>query len=121
MKTNQNHPRNPHIKNLRPNPSGLSRRRFLGRAGGLAAGVTLTGAWSTIPITTARNNAKKQLPNPVHSGVDHIVWVMMENRSFDHFLGWLPGAQAHQAGLAYPDRTGTLRSTYPLAPEYQGC
>ena len=28
---------------------------------------------------------------------------MMENRSFDHFLGWAPGADWRQAGLAYPD------------------
>ena len=26
---------------------------------------------------------------------------MMENRSFDHFLGWLPGADGRQAGLQY--------------------
>ena len=25
-------------------------------------------------------------------GIDHVVVVMMENRSFDHFLGWMPGA-----------------------------
>src|ERR1043166_1417661 len=30
------------------------------------------------------------LPPPAASGINHIVVVMMENRSFDHFLGWLP-------------------------------
>ena len=29
------------------------------------------------------------LPNPTSSGIEHIVVVMMENRSFDHLLGWL--------------------------------
>jgi phospholipase C len=24
--------------------------------------------------------------------VEHVVVLVMENRSFDHFLGWLPGA-----------------------------
>jgi len=24
----------------------------------------------------------------------------MENRSFDHFLGWVPGADGKQAGLS---------------------
>jgi phospholipase C len=46
---------------------------------------------------------------------------MMENRSFDHFLGWLPGANGQQAGVAYPDRTGVMQPTYRLAPDFQGC
>jgi len=45
----------------------------------------------------------------------------MENRSFDHLLGWLPGADGRQAGLSYVDRDGASHETYPLAPDYQGC
>ena len=45
---------------------------------------------------------------------------MMENRSFDHFLGWLPGADGHQAGLVFADGTGVAHSTYHLS-EFQGC
>ena len=55
------------------------------------------------------------------SGIEHIVLVMMENRSFDHFLGWMPGTDGRQAGLTYRDAAGTRHSTYPLAPDYQGC
>ncbi len=37
---------------------------------------------------------------------------MMENRSFDHMLGWLPGANGRQQGLIYADETGAaLRAT----------
>jgi phospholipase C len=46
---------------------------------------------------------------------------MMENRSFDHMLGWLPGADGRQAGLTYVDRDGVPHPTYSLAPDYQGC
>jgi len=46
---------------------------------------------------------------------------MMENRSFDHLLGWLPGAMASKAGLTYADKDGNPHSTYPLAPDYTGC
>jgi len=46
---------------------------------------------------------------------------MMENRSFDHMLGWLPRADGRQAGLSYTDSAGTAHSTYLLAPDYQGC
>jgi phospholipase C len=45
---------------------------------------------------------------------------MMENRSFDHFLGWLPGADGRQAGLRYPDFTGQLQPTHHLT-DFQGC
>jgi phospholipase C len=61
-----------------------------------------------------------QLPTPAESGIEHIVVVMMENRSFDHILGWLPGADGRQAGLKYPDSSGVLQSTYPL-DTYIGC
>ena len=50
----------------------------------------------------------------------HIVVLMMENRSFDHFLGWLPGADGKQAGLTYTDANGVAYATQPLAPDYQG-
>ncbi len=46
---------------------------------------------------------------------------MMENRSFDHFLGWVPGADGQQAGLSFTDASGTAHPTFPLAPDFQGC
>ncbi|HEX8981810.1 MAG TPA: alkaline phosphatase family protein [Ktedonobacterales bacterium] len=61
------------------------------------------------------------LPSPAQSGIEHFVFVTMENRSFDHFLGWLPHANGKQAGLLYPNPNGSSSYTYPLAPDYQGC
>ncbi|HVH89413.1 MAG TPA: alkaline phosphatase family protein [Terriglobales bacterium] len=55
------------------------------------------------------------------SAIDHIVVVMMENRSFDHLLGWLPNADGKQAGLTYVDSQGVAHQTYDLAPDYTGC
>jgi phospholipase C len=49
-----------------------------------------------------------------------VVVLMMENRSFDHYLGWLPGATGRQAGLSYPDSKGQLHATHHLTT-YQGC
>ena len=45
----------------------------------------------------------------------------MENRSFDHLLGWLPGSAGRQSGLAYTDTSGTTYPTYELPPDFQGC
>jgi phospholipase C len=53
--------------------------------------------------------------------LEHVIVVMMENRSFDHFLGWLPGADSKQAGLMYQDGFGISHPTHALAPDYQGC
>ncbi len=61
------------------------------------------------------------LPPPELSGIDHIVVLMMENRSFDHLLGWLPNADGKQAGLTYVDVDGRAHDTHALAPELTGC
>src|ERR1051326_8255285 len=76
-------------------------------------------------ITGAQAQTLPPLPKPEHSGIDHIVVVMMENRSFDHFLGWVPGADGRQAGQSYPDKDGVLHNTFRLSTNsdygWQGC
>jgi phospholipase C len=67
------------------------------------------------------SSAAALLREPHLSGIEHIVVVMMENRSFDHLLGWLPNADGRQKGLWYPDSTGALRPTHALPPDYTGC
>ena len=39
-----------------------------------------------------REEARALTVAPASSGIEHVVVVMMENRSFDHMLGWLPTA-----------------------------
>ncbi len=53
--------------------------------------------------------------------IRHVVVLTLENRSFDHLLGWVPGADGVQAGLSFPDAAGALHPTHALAPDYQGC
>src|SRR5438105_6973166 len=71
------------------------------------------------PVAPAQN--APSLPPPDAAGFEHVVVVMMENRSFDHFFGWLPGANGQQAGLNYSDSAGNSHPTHALAPDYQGC
>jgi phospholipase C len=61
------------------------------------------------------------LPSPENSGIEHIVVVTMENRSFDHLLGWLPNADGKQAGLTYMDSGGVSHPTHSLSGDYTGC
>jgi phospholipase C len=91
----------------------VSRRNFL--AGATAA------ALGTLSAPHAQGQqAGSSLPLPSQSGIEHVVLVMMENRSFDHLLGWLPGANGRQTALRYPDLFGQLQPTFHLT-DFQGC
>jgi phospholipase C len=92
----------------------VSRREFLEQA---AIGA---GALALSPYSAFASHGSA-LPDPARSRIDHVVLVMMENRSFDHMLGWLPGADGRQADLTYLDSAGVAHSTYALAPDFQGC
>jgi phospholipase C len=82
----------------------INRRTFLKATGGLAAGAML------------RPGALRAA-----SQIQHIVILMMENRSLDHFLGWLPNAIRKQAGLNFVDNSGVSHPTQSLSPDWTGC
>ncbi|HUP91254.1 MAG TPA: alkaline phosphatase family protein [Solimonas sp.] len=102
-------------------PRNPSRRRFL--AGMAAAGTTLALPGCGRPSLNSVADVPP-LPDPAASGIDHIVQVMMENRSFDHFLGWVPGADTQQ-GRTFKNSAGADVSTFALAADpaygFQGC
>ena len=114
-----------------PNPGGdvdqVSRRSFLAAlagAGGLAglSALGLAGCGSSASQGISRpTDATLPLPKASEAPFDTVVVVMMENRSFDAMLGWLPGANGKQAGLSYVDGQGETHSTWHLAPDWQGC
>ena len=96
----------------------LQRRAFLQGLLGTSVGALSASAVRSYAQTLPGSGP---LPAPQHSGIDHIVVVTMENRSFDHLLGWLPNANGQQSGLIYTDAAGAPHATYPLAPDYTGC
>lgn len=103
---------------VRFNPA---RRRLLAGLAAGTAGTALSACGGSSPIEpTSATRSTATLPEPAASGIDHVVVVMMENRSFDHYFGWLPGADGKQAGLRYPDNEGVLHPTHHLT-EYTGC
>jgi phospholipase C len=100
----------------------IDRRKFLaGVAGACGAAVAGSVAGFHPAEALAGSGAKTALPSPQDSGIDHLVIVTMENRSFDHFLGWLPGGKGKQAGLKYVDPQGVTHYTHHLAPDFMGC
>src|SRR5439155_692654 len=70
----------------------VSRRRFLTTAATTVGGITLGCSDRSIIAPTRAQLSGDMLPDPAASGIEHVIVFMMENRSFDHFLGWLPGA-----------------------------
>src|SRR5437764_14027693 len=88
---------------------------------GLAAGMGLVLDPDTVLGEAARRQRRTQLPSPRNLPIDTFVVLMMENRSFDHYLGWHPGADGRQGGLTYTDFAGQAHQTARLAPDFQGC
>jgi phospholipase C len=95
----------------------VNRRDFLRKAAGVSA-ATLASTLSEAKPRVQTLDA--MLPGPANSGIEHVVVVMMENRSFDHLLGWMPNANGRQAGLSYPDNNGNLQPTQRL-DYFVGC
>ena len=95
----------------------ISRRSFLGTlAAASLTGAAHAGATSGI----VWDDQARLLPSPQNSGIEHIILVAMENRSFDHIMGWLPHANGRQRGLTYLDKAGHPHPTYHLQ-DYQNC
>lgn len=89
----------------------IDRRDFIKRAGivgGAATAVaTLPGCRRLFGKLGPVLRGPRMLELPAsESGIDHIVVVMMENRSFDHWLGWLAEDEAYlEAGRRRYGRT----------------
>jgi phospholipase C len=71
----------------------MERREFLKRAGLIAGAVTVGGGVTTACTGKSPGDSLSFDSildhGPAESGIDTVVVVMMENRSFDHYLGWL--------------------------------
>ena len=118
----------------------MDRRTFIGGAAALTAGVALgacsgdddestdrtttTGADAPAGSTTTTPSTAKRgvdLDRPGGAPFDTVVVLMMENRSFDHLLGWLPGAEGIPEGHTYPTQEGERAEPWPMAGDLQGC
>ncbi|HEX3650104.1 MAG TPA: alkaline phosphatase family protein, partial [Pseudonocardiaceae bacterium] len=84
---------------------------------GASTGLAVTGA--DLLSQAVANASPARFPHG-SKGVEQVVILMMENRSFDHMLGWLPGADGRM-DLTFPAPDGNSYPNYPLAPDFQGC
>jgi phospholipase C len=101
----------------------MRRREFLTKTAMLAGAAGLATALPAKALISQAASAQTAagLPSPTNMPIDTFVVLMQENRSFDHYFGWHPNADAKNAGLVYPDDQGVPHPTHSLAPDYQGC
>jgi phospholipase C len=95
----------------------LTRRKFL-QISAASSGLAITGS-DLLSQAVAR--ASSTIRADGSHGIRHVVILMMENRSFDHFLGWLPGADGRHDLTFVSAVDGNTYPNYPLAPDFQGC
>src|SRR5262245_26787994 len=93
-----------------------SRREVMKAVAGIAGAAAIGSGLSLTPSPVEA----AALPAPAASGIDHIVVLMQENRSFDHMLGWVPGANGVQAGRSFTDTAGNTFNSQPLTL-FQNC
>lgn len=101
----------------------VTRRTFLAGSAAGAAWLTLGGCSSNQKSSRSKpsTTAASRLPKPANAPFDTVVVLMLENRSFDHLLGWMPGVNGKQAGLTFPDLQGNPASTYAIGDDFQAC
>jgi phospholipase C len=95
--------------------SNTSRRTVIKGVAGVAGSAAISAAIPGAIQGAFAQATSTGLPDPTASGIDHIVVLMMENRSFDHMLGWVPGANGVQAGRNFVDTAGNTFASAHLA------
>src|SRR5215469_12370246 len=100
--------------------SGLSRRRFLQYTGLGAAAAAAAGISGSLAATAADGSsaASKALPrgwSGTIADVKHVVILMQENRSFDHYFGTLRGVRGFgdRQALTYQNGTTVFQQPDP--------
>ena len=84
----------------RTSTAGLTRRRFIG-------GAALAAAFAAMPENVQRVLAEPVTPKPI----EHIVLLMQENRSFDHYFGTMAGVRGFNDphAMRLPDGSPVFR------------
>jgi len=100
-------------------PTATSRRSFLHRVG--AVGLAGTAA-ALLPQRGLMSRAAAQERTAGATPLQHIIVACQENRSFDHYFGYYPGAGSFgvPAGFSQPTGTGGTIKPYHLSSSITG-
>jgi phospholipase C len=94
----------------------ISRRRFLATGSALAGAAALAGF---LPERLARAAAASSPDGFDLSQVKHVVFLMQENRSFDHYFGTYPGVRGFSDpnAITLPNGNSVFRQPDPANPD----
>jgi phospholipase C len=107
----------------------LSRREFIERTayGAGAASVGGVALSALLAEEAEASHRRNRLPSPRNVPIDHFVVLMMENRSFDHYFGWLSNQADAVQRQSFPNPQGQRVETRHFSTlgsggvEYKGC
>lgn len=94
-----------------------SRRAFLKKASLLAGGA---GLWSTLPASIQKAMAINPAVGSTYLDAEHVVFLMQENRSFDHTFGSLQGVRGFNdpRAISLPNKNKVWLQTNPEGETY---
>ena len=107
----------------RPDPFGakpwhakVSRRRFVARGAALAGAAALAGYLPESFERVASVSARSRFDL---SQVKHLVFLMQENRSFDHYFGTFPGVRGFSdpGAITLPSGRSVFQQPVPATPD----
>jgi phospholipase C len=93
----------------------LSRRRFIASAAATAGAAGMAGV---LPENLAKAAAARSAPFDLRQ-VKHLVFLMQENRSFDHYFGAFPGARGFSdpTAIRLPNGRSVFQQPDPFNPD----
>jgi phospholipase C len=99
-------------------PGGLSRRRLLSEAT-LLAGAGIGASVLPFHLRRALAATLDRPPRPRLSDIEHVVILMQENRSFDHYYGTMPGVRgfADPTAIMLPSGRSVFYQPDPAHPQ----
>ncbi|MBO0870890.1 MAG: twin-arginine translocation signal domain-containing protein [Micromonosporaceae bacterium] len=102
----------------RPWHAKVSRRRFLGTGAALAGAAAAAGYLPESVLRAAETSAADRSPFDL-SQVKHLVFLMKENRSFDHYFGTYPGVRgfADPHAIKLPNGNSVFQQPDPANPD----
>ena len=102
----------------KPWQAKLSRRRFIGGGAALAAAAAAAGYLPDSVLAAAANSAARRASFDL-SQVKHLVFLIQENRSFDHYFGTYPGVQGFSdpRAITLPSGRSVFQQPDPANPD----
>src|SRR5437762_1275015 len=87
-----------------------------GSPGGPAAPSSSPSSSRTAPATPAAGSSTSSASPTTPTPIDHVVFIVKENRAFDHYFGTYPGADGATTGKTHDGRTVPLKPAPDIEP-----